>query len=157
MLFCLLIFQTMYPGLLHTHSLLRYFILIMLVVVVATAVVKWLQRKPFTSWDNKVSLYLLIFTHLQLLVGLALYAISPNVQFNAYTMKERMLRYWTVEHITLMLLVVALVTVSRISLKKTEDDRLKHQRTWLYNGMALLFALLSLSMSGRGILHPDLL
>lgn len=146
----------MYVGLLHTHSLLRYFVLGMLVIVIANAFIKWLSHKPYGNLDNKASLYLLIFTHLQLLVGLLLYAKSPVVQFHAGTMKEKMLRYWAVEHLTLMLAVIILITVGRITLKKIADDRLRHQRTWLYNSVALLLIIISISMSGRGILHPDL-
>lgn len=146
----------MYTGLLHTHSLLRYFVLLMLVLVVMTSLIKWSSRKPYGALDNKASLYLLIFTHLQLLVGLALYFSSPLVQFHAGTMKDKILRYWAVEHLTLMLIAIILITIGRVTLKKLTDDRLKHQRTWVYNGIALLLIILSISMSGRGILHPDL-
>ncbi|MCS6975077.1 MAG: cytochrome B [Cyclobacteriaceae bacterium] len=146
----------MYTGLLHTHSLLRYFVLLMLLVVIITALVKSAGRKPYSSLDNKLSLYLLIFTHLQLLVGVVLYFVSPAVQFTGYTMKEKMIRYWTVEHLTLMLIAIAVITVARVSLKKISDDARKHRRTWLFNGLALVIIILAISMSGRGILHPDL-
>lgn len=146
----------MYTGLLHTHSLLRYFVLFMLVFVVISSLVKWSLRKPYGSLDNRASLYLLIFTHLQLLAGLVLYFSSPLVQLHSGTMKDKILRYWAVEHLTLMLAAIALITIGRITLKKLTDDRLKHQRTWLYNGLALLLVMLAISMSGRGILHPNL-
>lgn len=147
---------SMYTGLLHTHSLLRYFVLLMLVVVVINSLIKWSSRKPYGVLDNKASLYLLIFTHLQLLVGLVLYFSSPLVQFHSGMMKDKILRYWAVEHLTLMLAAIILITAGRITLKKLSDDRMKHQRTWIYNGVALLLIVLSISMSGRGILHPDL-
>ncbi|GIV37879.1 MAG: hypothetical protein KatS3mg032_2258 [Cyclobacteriaceae bacterium] len=146
----------MYTGLLHTHSLLRYFVLLMLVIVVAGSLLKWASNKPYGRLDDKASLYLLIFTHLQLLAGLILYIVSPFVQFNSGTMSEKMTRYWTIEHITLMLLAIALITVARIRTKKAPDDRTRHLRTWMLNGIALLIVLISIKMSGRGIIHPGL-
>lgn len=146
----------MYPGLLHTHTLLRYFILLALVAVVVISLQKWLGKKPYTSMDNKVSLYLFIFTHLQLVVGLILYFVSPNVKFNEFTMKDSALRYWAVEHIFLMLAAITLITVARIGTKKMSDDTLKHKRMFIFNGVALMLIVVSIYMSGRGIIHKDL-
>lgn len=139
-------------GLLHTHSLLRYFILIMLVLVIVTSIIGLMNKKPYGVWDNKFSLYLLIFTHLQLIVGLILYFTSDVVQFNSGTMKNAELRYWTVEHIFGMLLAITLITVARISSKKLTSDQAKHKRMFLMNGAALLLILSIIYMSGRGIL-----
>lgn len=146
----------MYPGLLHTHTLLRYFILLALVAVLVISLQKWLGKKPYTNFDNKLSLYLFIFTHLQLVVGLILYAVSPNVKFNEFTMKDSTLRYWSVEHIFLMLVAITLITVARIGIRKISDDTLKHKRLFIFNGVALLLILVSIYMSGRGIIHKDL-
>lgn len=146
----------MYPGLLHTHTLLRYFILLALIAVIVISLSKWLGKKPYTNFDNKLSLYLLIFTHLQLVVGLILYFVSPNVKFNEYTMKDSTLRYWSVEHIFLMLVAITLITVARIGVKKISVDTLKHKRLFIFNGVALLLILVSIYMSGRGILHKNL-
>ncbi len=146
----------MYIGLLHTHSLLRYFVVLMLLITVIGSLLKWASNKPYGRLDDKASLYLLIFTHLQLLAGLFLYMVSPFVQFNSNTMSEKTTRYWTVEHITLMLLAIALITVARIRTKNAPDARSKHLRTWMLNGIALLIILVSIKMSGRGIIHPDL-
>ncbi|MBX2962175.1 MAG: cytochrome B [Cyclobacteriaceae bacterium] len=146
----------MYTGLLHSHSLLRYFVLIMLVVVVVVAFQKWQGKKPFSTLDNKLSLYLFIFTHLQLLVGLILYWVSPWVKFTEGTMKNAELRYWAVEHISLNIVSIVLITLARTTSKRMSDDTLKHKRLFIFNAIALALIILSLSMSGRGILHPNL-
>lgn len=146
----------MHTGLLHTHSLLRYFVLIMLVVVVVIALQKWLGKKPYTGLDNKLGLYLFIFTHLQLLIGLVLYFVSPVVQFNSGTMKNAGLRYWAVEHISLNIIAIVLITLVRITSKKMADDNAKHKRMFVFNALALLVIIVSLSMSGRGIIHSSL-
>ncbi|MCU0357883.1 MAG: cytochrome B [Cyclobacteriaceae bacterium] len=146
----------MYTGLLHTHSLLRYFVLIALVLVIINSFLKWSGKKPFTKLDNSLSLYLFIFTHFQLLIGLVLYFVSDLVQFNSGTMSNSELRYWAVEHISLNLIAIILITMARITAKKMADDIAKHKRLLIFNAIALLLIFISLSMSGRGILHPSL-
>src|ERR671912_689251 len=109
----------MYTGLLHTHSLLRYFILISLVVVIIKAVIGLMNKEPYGKWDNKFSLYLFIFTHMQLLAGLILYFVSPFVKFGSTTMGDKVTRYWTVEHIVAMLIAVVLITLARTTSKRS--------------------------------------
>ncbi len=142
----------MYTGLFHTHSFIRYAVLILLYIVIVAALRGWLRKKPYTSTDNKLSLYLFIATHLQLLVGLLLYFVSPNVQFNSSTMKEATIRYWTVEHSFIMVVAVVLITMARITAKKMSSDEAKHKRMFIFNLTALTLILIAIVMSGRGIL-----
>jgi hypothetical protein len=142
----------MYNFLLQVHSLTRYFVLITLVIVIVMALLGIVNKKPFGKWDNKFSLYLLIFTHLQALAGLILYFVSPFVKFGAETMKDKFIRYWTVEHFTAMLIAIVLITVARISSKKMTSDLAKHKRLFNFNLIALIIILATIYLSGRGIL-----
>ncbi|MEX2589001.1 MAG: hypothetical protein WD334_02275 [Chitinophagales bacterium] len=144
----------MFEGLLHSHSLLRYILLFALILTVVNAFIKWKGNKPFTAVDNKLSLYTLIFTHLQLVLGLVLYVISDKVQIALMEMPEAMgetaLRYWAVEHITAMLIAVALITVGRVRSKKQETDAGKHKQVAIWMGIGLLIILLSIPWPFRG-------
>lgn len=142
----------MYTGLFHTHSFLRYAVLILLIVVIITSVMGWLNKKPYSSTNNKLSLYLFIATHLQLLVGLILYTQSDWVQFGKLAMKVKQVRYWTVEHISIMLIAIVLITMARITAKKMTSDEAKHKRLFIFNLLALVFILTGIAMSGRGII-----
>jgi len=142
----------MYQGLLHTHSGLRYIVLALLLAVIIKASIGWSSKKPFTTLDNKLSLWLLIATHIQFLVGLFLYFVSPFVQLHSGAMKDPGTRYWTVEHIFAMLIAVALITIARISSKKMNDDAAKHKRLAIFNEMALLIIVITIWLGGRGIL-----
>lgn len=142
----------MYQGLLHTHILLRYLILVMLIVVIVMAAIGVMNKKPYSKVDNKLSLFLLIFTHLQLVVGLILYFVSPFVKFSAETMKDSSLRYWTVEHLTGMIVAIALITVGRITTKKLPLDAAKHRRMLVLNVLALIIIIAVIFLSGRPIL-----
>jgi hypothetical protein len=137
----------MYTGLLHTHSLLRYLVLIFLVLVIILAISGVAGKRPFGKWDNKASLFLLIFTHIQMLVGLILYFVSTAVVFGPETMTTY--RYWTVEHIFGMLVAVVLITVGRVSMKKISIDAGKHKRLLIMNVIALIVIVAVILMSGR--------
>src|SRR6188768_3272893 len=142
----------MYPGLLHSHSYLRYAVLALLIVVIVASLSGWLGKKPYTGTNNKLSLSLLIATHLQFLLGLLLYFVSPFVQFNSSTMKDAASRYWTVEHVSMMIIAVVLITVARSTAKKMAADESKHKRLFIFNSIALIIILAAITMSGRGII-----
>ncbi len=142
----------MYNGLLHTHSLLRYFILVALIVVIVKAVIGLANKQPYGKWDNKLGLYLFIFTHMQLLVGLVLYFISPFVKFGSDTMSDKATRYWTVEHVFAMLIAVVLITLARTTSKRMTNDEAKHKRMAIFNFVALAVIIAMIWLSGRPLL-----
>ena len=128
----------MYNFLLQAHSGLRYLVLLGLLIVIVTSLLGWLNRKPYTATDNRLSLILFIATHTQLLVGLILYFVSPFVKFDSTTMSDKMTRYWTVEHIFGMLVAVVLITLARSTSKRMTDDNAKHKRMFIFNFVALV-------------------
>ena len=69
------------------------------------------NKQAFTEQDRKLSLFTLIATHLQAILGLALYFISAKVQFSGSTMSSSVLRFFTVEHVVMMLIAVILITM----------------------------------------------
>jgi hypothetical protein len=144
----------MYNVLLLSHSYIRYFILILLVFVIVRSLMGWLGNKPFTNLDNKTGLYLLIFTHLQLMAGLVLYFLSPFVKFGPDTMSDKVTRYWSMEHTLAMLIAVALITIARSSSKRMAGDTARFKRLFIFNLMALVIILGTIYMGGRGILLP---
>lgn len=141
----------MYTGILHSHSVLRYFILILLVVVIIQSLLGLVNKKPYTKMDNRVGLFLFICTHTQLLLGLVLYFGSPFVQFSGAAMKEASTRYWLVEHNTAMLIAIVLITLARTTSKKMAVDQAKHKRMFIFNTIALAIILVTIWLSGRGI------
>jgi hypothetical protein len=141
--------KVMYNGLLITHSYLRYIILILLVVVIITSLMGMVSKKPYSQADNKLGLILFISTHLQLLIGLILFFVSPVVQFSGDAMKNSATRYWLVEHNTAMLIAIVLITLARTTSKKMTDGHAKHKRMFIFNLIALVVIVLTISISGR--------
>jgi hypothetical protein len=143
----------MYSGLLATHSYLRYFILLLLIIVIVISIVGLINKNPYTRRHDKVNLFLFICAHTQLLLGLILYIVSltenRRVQFTSETMKTPALRYFAVEHALAMLIVIALITIARISTKKIAVDQAKHKRMVILNSLALLIVILVVFVMGK--------
>ena len=142
----------MYQGIFYLHSIVRYFILIMLIVVIVQSLLGLVNKKPYGSLDNRLGLFLFILTHTQLLLGIILFFISPAVQFSSAAMKEASTRYWLVEHNTAMIIAIVLISVARISSKKLTNDADKHRRMFILNTIALAIILVTIWLSGRGII-----
>ena len=98
------------------------------------------------------ALFLFISTHLQLLIGLILFFVSPVVQFSGAAMKDATTRYWLVEHNTAMLIAIVLITLARTTSKKMADGPSRHKRMFVFNLIALAIIVVAISMSGRGFL-----
>jgi fucose permease len=140
----------LYSNLLLFHSLIRYFVLIFLVIVVVRSYMGWSKKTGFTSMDDKSGLWLLMLTHTQFILGLILYFVSPFVKFEGSTMKDSMLRYWTVEHVSMMLIAVVLITVGRVTSRKMKEENAKHKRMFIFCAIALVIILAAIGTSGRG-------
>ncbi|MBK8290753.1 MAG: cytochrome B [Flammeovirgaceae bacterium] len=136
--------------LLLTHSVVRYFILIFLLVVIVRSFSGWQKNADYTGLDDRISLWLFILTHTQLLVGFLLYFVSPLVIFSGASMKDSIARYWLVEHNTMMLIAIVLITMARISAKKMADAVAKHKRLFIFNALALIIIVAAIFQSGRG-------
>ena len=142
----------MYQILLQIHSGIRYLVLLGLVVVIVKSFIGLINRKDYNKTDNQLSLFLFVSTHTQLLFGLFLYFVSPFVAFGSTTMSDKITRYWTVEHLTGMLLAVALITIARISSKKMTDDAAKHKRMFIFNALALVIIVVIILISDRKLI-----
>lgn len=140
----------MYTGLLVAHSLLRYFVLLLLLAVIVNSFIGFSNKKPFGKTDNILSLSLFSVTHTQLLVGIILYFVSPLVQLSGAAMKDATLRYWTTEHNVLMITAIVMITLARITSKKMTDPSARHRRLLIFNSIALVVILLAIAMSKRG-------
>ena len=139
----------MYTALLAFHSYWRWVLLALLLLTFGRALSGWLGDKPYKAGDARLSLLTMIATDVQLLTGLLLYfAVSPVTQgifsnFGA-AMKDKMLRFWAVEHITLTIVAVVAVHLSRVLARKVEDGRARHKRVAIALGVALLVILVAI-------------
>ena len=101
----------MFSALHHSHSGLRWVLLLLLILTIITALSKSGNKTPWTAKDKKLSLFTLIATHLQALLGFGLYFLSPKVEFSSNTMSNPVFRFFTMEHTVMMLIAIILITM----------------------------------------------
>ena len=134
----------MYTGFLHIHDTLRWLLLVSLVVTLVKYLAGWLGNKPWTKLDNVLGIVFTSLMDLQLLVGLVLYfLLSPITKlalsdFGA-AMKNADLRFYAVEHFSMMLVAVVLVHIGRVKSKKANTDQGKFK-------IASIFFLIALAL-----------
>ncbi len=104
----------MYQGLVHAHSGLRWLVLILLIAAIIKAVGAVRAGRAYPGKDGIV-LGAFVVTHIQLLIGLVLYFISPKVSGD---ISNDIVRFYAVEHMVGMLLAIAVITVGYIRAKK---------------------------------------
>ncbi len=136
----------MYTGLLHLHSFLRWVALIFIVAAFIRSLMGWLNKSEYSPLDNKLSLFSLISAHIQLIIGFILYFVSPIVSAGLAdiggAMKEPTLRFWTIEHMSVMFFAIVLITLGRSLSKRAADDTDKHKKVALFFGFGLLLILM---------------
>jgi L-asparagine transporter-like permease len=112
----------MYEILKSAHSGWAYLLLLVLLVATVNALIGFFGKKEFGNKDFSFALVGLIVTHIQLLIGLGLWALSPysSALFNdANTvMNTPELRLLAIEHPVTMIIAVALLTVGYSKHKK---------------------------------------
>lgn len=130
----------MYTGLVHTHSLLRWLALVAIVIAIFNALKGMSNKSTFAANDNRWSLLTVIFFHLQLVVGLLLY-FTQGWHKQLGEMADKVIRFYSLEHLVAMLIAIALVTIGRASGKRASDNLKKHKRHFVYFLLALILVL----------------
>src|SRR5690606_6635928 len=129
----------MYTGLQHAHSYVAYFALILLIVASINAIIGMTSNKEFKDGDRKISLFALIFTHTQLLIGLILYFVSPMVKVFDMPMGEVMknadLRLYAVEHPLINIIAVILSSIGFSKHNKATNNQSK------FKSIAIMYAI----------------
>ena len=138
----------LYTILQHIHSAGRWVVLLLLIIAIFNSLVA--GQRPFIKSDARTGLLLVISADLMFLIGAYLwYAGSWGyklIEANgmAAVMKDPVLRFFAVEHLTGMLIAIILIHIGKAQGKKKISDKSKHRRTVIFYLLALLIILLSI-------------
>jgi len=136
----------MYQTIQILHSYLAYVALIVLFLAVANAITGLIGKRIFTmNKDLRLSLFALILCHIQLLVGIVLYFVSPNgfsaikeFGMGGLTPAARLL---ALEHPTINILAIVAITIGWSRHKKFVEGDKKFKSIAIFYGIGLLFIL----------------
>ncbi len=127
------------------HSYWAYVVLVILIFAVVNALIGFTQKKQFTSKDLRIGLFTLIVSHIQLLIGLGWYFMSPWYKAlkanGGEVMKDGASRLLAVEHPLVMILAIVLITIGWSKHKKKTDPTAKFKTFLIFYGFALVLIL----------------
>ncbi|MFC4871812.1 hypothetical protein [Negadavirga shengliensis] len=133
----------MTTGLLHLHSFLAYLVLAGITISFVYALFGALSGKAFGEKDRKLGLFGLIPSHIQLVVGIILYFLSPLgfSNLSGAAMSDSVSRLYALEHPMINVIAVALITIGYSRAKKLEESRNRFRSIYMFYGIAFILIL----------------
>lgn len=136
----------MYDTVKLLHSYWAYLVLVVLIIATINAIIKTIGDKEYEANDFRKSLFTLIVSHIQLLIGLVLYFVSPRLQMFSESgmgeiMKDSVNRLYLVEHPLVSIIAVALITIGYSKHKKKLTSIAKLKTIAIFYSIALLLVL----------------
>jgi hypothetical protein len=137
-------------GLIAAHSGMRWIVLILILAAIFNAVASKRSGK-YEKKDKMLNLFAMVFLHIQLLVGIILYFISPKVSFAEGWMKNASTRFYGMEHVLLMLIAIILVTIGRKKAEKASLAANKHAKIVKFYAIGLILIIISIPWPFRNL------
>lgn len=131
----------MYAILQKFHSGWAYIALLVLVIAVVNALIGMSSKKEFTLKDRKIALFGLIGIHVQLLVGIILYFVSPLGLDSLGQMSDKALRLTSMEHPLINIIAIVLITIGWSKHKKLTTSESKFKTFSIFYGLGLVLIL----------------
>lgn len=126
------------------HNLMRWAVLLFGLWTLLNALTGVFGKRSFTANDNRSNMLFMISCDIQLLLGLILYFTNSwfdRLKDLGNNMKDSYNRFFTMEHLLLMIIAWILVHVGRSSVKKAGSSSAKHKRMLIFFGLAILLIL----------------
>ena len=128
------------------HSYWAYLVLAVLLLATLNALVGLLNKKEYNAKAFRISLFALIVSHIQLLIGLLLYFTSPRFETwgelgMGGVMKDAVQRLYLVEHPLINIIAVVLITIGYSKHKKKLTSAPKFKTITIFYGIALVLFL----------------
>ena len=137
------------------HNLLRWAVLLFGLWTLLNAITGVFGKRNYTANDNRSNLFFMISCDIQLLLGLILYFSNSwfdRLKDLGNNMKDPYNRFFTMEHMSMMIIAWILVHVGRASVKRATTDAAKHKRMLIFFGIAILLILAAIPWPFREVI-----
>jgi len=136
----------MYAILKTIHSYWAFLVLLILIVAAGNALLARVRGNNFEARDLRIALFGLIFSHIQLLIGLILYFVSPwfdqwSSMGMCVVMKDSEARLYLVEHPITNILAIVFITLGWSLHKRQTEASKKFLRIGIFYSLGLLLLL----------------
>jgi len=132
--------QMNYIFLQDIHSYFRYIILLFILLAFLDAVIGLISGKAYSKSSKLFAVGGLVFSHVQLVAGLSLYLLKDWLELlmSGGAMENAQTRFFTVEHISMMIIAIALVTIGYSRAKRVEESKRKFRSIAIFYGVAIV-------------------
>lgn len=131
----------MYTALQTAHSIFAYIVLAVLFFAAVNAISGLISKRFFTAKDLRISLFAMILSHMQLLIGFILYFVSPLGSSSLGQMKDSALRLTSLEHPLINIIALAVITIGWSKHKKEESHNGKYKKIAVFYTIGLVLIL----------------
>ena len=136
----------MYLFFLSLHSILRWAVILTALWAIGRAWAGMSGRRAWEPRDDAAGRWFVTSMDLQLLIGLILYGVLSPITAAAFAdmgaaMKNPVWRFWVVEHITIMVIAVALAHIGRTRSRRAVEARSRHKTALIFYTLALALVL----------------
>lgn len=136
----------MYQTVQFIHSWWAYLVVLILLIASLNAIFAYSSKKEYSANDYRISLFALIVTHIQLLIGIVLYFLAPYFDIllekgMGGIMGNDTWRLYILEHPFMMIIAVILITVGYSRHNKKLISRSKFKNLAIFYTIALLVVL----------------
>ncbi|MDO6803645.1 hypothetical protein Q4595_14420 [Wenyingzhuangia sp. 1_MG-2023] len=138
----------MYQAILFFHSTVRWFVLISLVFAIFKAYKGYIAKTTFSKTDNLIRHWTATLAHIQLMIGILLYAQSPIIKYFWSNFKEAIQEIDTVFfgliHLILMTIAILFITLGSAFAKRKQTDQAKFKTMLLWFSIALFIIFIAI-------------
>ena len=131
------------------HSIVRWLVLLSVGGAGVIALKGYLRRDPIIVWERSLTILAMVICHIQLVIGLVLYAtkfkdydLAVTARGHQSWLSDTVRRFYKFEHIGMMILAIALVTTGRMVSKQATTERGKQLRIAIFYLLGLLIMLM---------------
>lgn len=135
----------MYQILIFYHSIMRWLVLASLLYAIYQAYKGYTLNAQFSKTDNAIRHWTATIAHIQLVIGIILYAQSPIIKYFWHNFNEAIYNidivFFGLLHIILMLTAITLITIgSALSKRKTTDkEKFRTMLLWFSVSLVIIF------------------
>lgn len=138
----------MYEAIQIVHSYWAYLVVLVVTLATINALAGFFTKREYGPKDFRVSLFALIVSHIQLLVGIIILFVSPLFVWFSGThkvgeiMKDATLRLYNVEHPLIMIFTIVFITMgySKHKKKLTSTPKFKTLAIFYTIGLVLMLS-----------------
>lgn len=131
----------LYHFFLALHSASRWIIVICLLFLLLRSYMGWKKKYHIKLYDYTLITMTLTLLYIQFVVGLTLYFESPIVHYFIENFKDavklRQVRFFGMEHITMMIIGIIVFTAGYIKALKEQSSVAKFRTIFIYTAWAI--------------------